>query len=370
MTAALPATPSPAGPGPGWRVLAVLLAAVAVLHLALLTSVGLGVGGADAQDGIRRLEARRIELPAALPPPAPEPVPVVAPAAPPPVAKAPPPPPAAAPTAEPTDAPPPPPPDVLAARAQQAAEPAPAAEAASAPEEPATSTPLAEAAPATLPGGGEVPVYATVLPAPARLAYTLRRGGLAVPGVFTWRHDGQRYELALEATLLGLSVLEQASQGGFDRAGLAPLRFADRRRGRDLRAANFQRSGEGGAGKITFSGPTVEYPLVAGAQDRLSWIVQLVAIANAAPQEMVEGRRVSMFVVGSRGEADVWSFSVLGREGEAVHLLREPRREFDTRMEIWLDPARGWWPQRMRQSVLGVAAEATELTLDEGPRPP
>jgi hypothetical protein len=39
--------------------------------------------------------------------------------------------------------------------------------------------------------------------------------------------------------------------------GIAPARFAVRRRGSDTHAANFQRE----AGKITFCGPTHELPL-------------------------------------------------------------------------------------------------------------
>ena len=32
------------------------------------------------------------------------------------------------------------------------------------------------------------------------------------------------------------------------------------------------------AGRITFSGPQVEYPLLPGAQDRISWLLQLAAV--------------------------------------------------------------------------------------------
>ena len=41
-------------------------------------------------------------------------------------------------------------------------------------------------------------------------------------------------------------------------------------------------SGDRDIGRITFSGPSLEYPLFPGVQDRLSWIAQLAAIAQAA----------------------------------------------------------------------------------------
>jgi hypothetical protein len=254
-----------------------------------------------------------------------------------------------------------------------AAEPA-----ASAPDAAASSTDLAAAAVAVAdaasgasadatppPGGGEVPVYATRIPPSATLEYEIRRGALSASGTLQWQVDGNRYRAALEGTVFGTSVIEQVSEGGFDAAGLAPLRFADRRRGRDLRAANFQRD----AGKITFSGPTTEYPLVPGAQDRLSWMVQLPAIAAAAPpQALAEGERISLFVAGSRGEADVWTFVVQPPEGNTpgVRLLRLPRRDYDTRIEVWLDSARGWWPVRAVQTTHRTG-ETTELLLVNGP---
>ncbi len=45
-----------------------------------------------------------------------------------------------------------------------------------------------------------------------------------------------------------------------------------------------------------------------GTQDRLSWMLQLAAIVEAAPERHGPGARVSMFVVGARGDADVWTF--------------------------------------------------------------
>jgi hypothetical protein len=109
-------------------------------------------------------------------------------------------------------------------------------------------------------------------------------------------------------------------------------------------------------GKITYSGPDVKHPLIPGTQDRLSWMVQIAAIGNADPQRVTPGKRISMFVTGARGDADVWSFQVIGTENvaiggasvPAIKLLREPRKANDTRVEVWLDPQLHYLPVRAR----------------------
>lgn len=145
-------------------------------------------------------------------------------------------------------------------------------------------------------------------------------------------------------------MLTQISRGGFDESGLAPLRFTDRRVRRPLSAANFQRE----AGKITYSGPQTEYPLHAGAQDRLSWMIQLGAIVAAEPGFSAAGAKVVLFVSGAHGDAGVWSFRCVGpdvvesRAGSvaAIRFRREPRGPYDTTVEVWLDPARHHLPVR------------------------
>jgi Protein of unknown function (DUF3108) len=215
--------------------------------------------------------------------------------------------------------------------------------------------------------GADPPVYPTRIPAPAHLAYVMRRGAVTGAGELNWQHDGLTYTLSLSGSALGLDLIGQASRGGFDAAGLAPERFVDRRRGRDRQAANFDRS----AGRITFSGPAVSYPLVPGAQDRLSWMIQLPAIVEADAARWTAGTRVAMFIAGSRGDADVWTFSVQGREpvelaaGQAVDMLRltrEPRRPYDTQIEVWLDPSRQHLPARVRLTTL-PGGDSLELTL-------
>jgi hypothetical protein len=197
-----------------------------------------------------------------------------------------------------------------------------------------------------------VPVYATQMPASASLHYQLQRGAVAGHAQLVWQRRDDGYELSLEGELLGMPVLGSVSRGTIDADGVAPVRLVERRRPRELRAANFQREAQ----RITFSGPQTEHALRPGAQDRLSWMIQLPAIVQADASLAQPGARVTLFVVGTRGDAEAWHFEVLGREAlelpagavaDALHLLREPRRPYDTRVEVWLDPARHYLPVRV-----------------------
>lgn len=238
---------------------------------------------------------------------------------------------------------------------------------------------LAEPESAPLPtalesGGLRIPIYATQLPSSVVLSYSLKRGGLAGTGELVWRPREGAYTMTLQGGTFGVPLMAWASQGGFDEAGIAPEKFSDRRRSRAAVAAHFQRD----TGRITFSGPRTEYPLIAGAQDRLTWLMQVPAIVAAAPQNFGVGKEISVFVVGARGDADVWTFLVEtvedidlpeGHVPRALHLLREPRRPYDTRVELWLDPARQYLPVRVR---LGNAAngDPNEFALTAISTPP
>ncbi len=215
--------------------------------------------------------------------------------------------------------------------------------------EPVTVVEPAAVAPSSQPPAPaiDVPVYATRLPPPSTWRYELTRGIASGDAVLGWQpRDDQRYEIKLEGFIAGITVLDWVSSGGLDGAGIAPERFVIRRRGKDSQAANFQRD----AGKITFSGPTHELPLIAGVQDRLSWMLQLPAIVEAAPQRFGAGSSVVLMVIGARGGADVWTFNVIGadRVGDvaALKLVREARKPRDVQVEVWLDPVRGHMPVR------------------------
>jgi hypothetical protein len=220
-------------------------------------------------------------------------------------------------------------------------------------------------------GAAEWPVYATRLPDPAELHYRLQRGQALGAGRLQWQREGDRYELRLDVAWPGQPSQGSASRGQIDAEGVAPLRHTELRRAREQRAVNFQRD----AARITFSGPQAVFALPPGAQDRLSWMVQLPAIVEAEPALARAGASVTLFVAGTRGDAEAWRFEVLGHEtlalpagavGQALHLRREPTRPYDTRVEVWLDPQRQHLPVRAVFTTLpGGAPLAMELAHQE-----
>lgn len=236
--------------------------------------------------------------------------------------------------------------------------------------------PVAAPADAMPRGGTPPPVYATQAPPAATLQYTVhhtRRGAEPDPAnssglqaELRWRPEAGGYTLTL-----GLAASGWASVGGFDAQGLAPERHVETRRGRELRAANFRREAGPGGGRITYSGPQVEHTLLPGAQDRLSWLLQLPAVLEADPAWGEPGRQLQLFVAGVRGDAAWWTFSVLDRDpvelpagtvAAAVHLQRLPERPYDLQVDVWLDPARHHLPVRLRLQN-GAEAEGMDLRL-------
>jgi hypothetical protein len=247
--------------------------------------------------------------------------------------------------------------------AMQAAAPAPslalAAVTVASPDLPPTAATLdgdlvktaASAAPPAEPER-KLPTYRTAMPPGATLHYDMQKGMWSGSGDLIWRPAGERYELRLEGSVAGLHVLTEVSSGGIDGHGLAPLRYTDQRLRRSPIAANFQRD----KGRITYSGTTASFPLPEGAQDRLSWMLQIGAVLNAEPQLAAPGGRIVFFVSGARGDADVWSFRYVGTETvaaaggrvAAVKFTREPRKAYDHLVEVWLAPAHHHLPVRAR----------------------
>ena len=227
-----------------------------------------------------------------------------------------------------------------------------------------------EISPGLATAGLSPPTYPTRIPASTQLRYALRSQAQVGEASLIWRHDDQGYTLRLDGRgLREAPLIEQHSVGGFDAAGLAPERFTDRRRGRGWRAVSFQRE----IGRISFSGPSVEYPTWPGAQDRLSWLVQAAAINAAA----VPKAEFTLFVVDARGVGELWRFTDQGLSlvdtplGQlpAQHWLREPDQIEGQRVEVWLDSTRGHWPVQVRFTFLRTQ-QVFELRLAAEPQTP
>jgi hypothetical protein len=224
--------------------------------------------------------------------------------------------------------------------------------------------------PAAVEGAPSVPLYRAQLPAPATLHYLLRRGWMSGVGELRWAPAAGRYEVSLTGSLSGIRLLQQTSSGSLDAHGLAPERFSDQRARGAAHTATFER-GKG----ISFSDQPEKAPWVPGAQDRLSWMVQLPAVVRGEPRRLAPGQTVELYVAGARGDADVWTFRFAGEENlrteagtvAAVKWVREPRKPHDTSVEVWLDPARQHLPVRAR--LASGEEQALELLLQKSGTP-
>ncbi len=363
-TAAIrPAAPLPPPPLLSRTRLAALAAAVLAAHVAVLGWVPLG-----SSDG-QPLDAKTIHLvtrvlPApAPPPPAPRPVARARTPAPAPAAAAPAPANAAA-LASATSAAPDT--DAAAAGENAATDAAPAdtaptsnADAAA----PPTDTPVEPASPPAPPIG---------LPASVRLRYLM--GGESKGLVYharaelLWQQNGARYDARMEVSAFLIGSRVQTSEGAIGPAGLEPERFADK--ARREQAAHFDRAGK----RIVFSSNAPEVPLPPGAQDRLGVFLQLAAQLAGDPLRYPRGTAISIPTVGARDLGE-WTF-VVGPEETlqlpigpqaAIKLDRAPRKEYDTRVEVWFAPALGYLPVRMR--ITQASGDFIDQTLESAERP-
>ncbi len=251
-----------------------------------------------------------------------------------------------------------------------------------------TVPPRGGGGPARRAGPAAWPVYPTRPPPPAALHYAL---AYALPPAGTrpaasgagradiaWTRDALGFALRLSTRPEGREAREWLSTGGFDAAGVAPARLAERARGRDRRAVDFDRT----AGRVRFTSAPGAPATAAGVQDRWSWIAQLAAIAEGAGARVIPGTAWTLQVAGLRGELDPWVFRVLdsaqppdaagavpalppgGRAPALLHVLRTPGRPYDLRVEAWLSPALHHFPAALRMST-PPSGWSLVLRLDE-----
>ena len=228
---------------------------------------------------------------------------------------------------------------------------------------PAVEVPESAAPPELASAPDEAPAPALPLPrerAPLASSYTLpgsvrlkyqvsaNKFPFSLNAELLWQQSGDSYEARLEFGAFGQARV-QTSRGQVTSQGLAPLRFSDKYRSEV--AAHFERE----KGKVTFSANTPDVPLLGGAQDRLSILVQLAAMIAGDPARFPAATTITLQAVGPR-DADTWLFTVGSEEtlslpgGElaTLRLVRNPRKEFDQKVELWLAPALGYMPARLR----------------------
>jgi hypothetical protein len=364
----------PAGPrarqGPGWRAGLGLGALVLLAHLALLQDLAfVGLPGPQ----ITRFDTRVIEAvppalnavtaapratpvrprqvpaqaaiaPALATPAADAAVPETAPEAAPAMAAAPPP--------EPTPPSPPQPTPAAVTPPAEAAPPTSNPVTAQASPPPAPTPAPEPAAPIRPPRETTLTVGAVVLPASVRLRYQVaaNKFPFSLNAELLWRQDGAQYDARLSMGAFGQSRV-QTSRGEIGPQGLLPTRFSDKYRSEV--AAHFERD----KGRISFSANTPDVPLLAGAQDYLSVMLQLAAMMAGEPERYPVATTLTMQIAGPR-DAEVWLFTVErpetlalpGGEQKTIKLLRHPRRPFDQQVELWFAPALAYLPVRLRIS--------------------
>jgi hypothetical protein len=216
---------------------------------------------------------------------------------------------------------------------------------------------VAEAAPAPAPPEPQAPEALTapktfVMPGSTRLKYNVTGGKDSLTyharAELLWLHDGKTYDARMEVSAFMVGSRVRTSTGRLTAQGLTPTRFSDKSRA-EL-AAHFDHD----KGRVTFSnGP--EAPLLAGAQDQLSLFIQLGALLAGEPGKYPVGTTISTQTVGPRS-AETWVVTVDSEEklqlpgGDltTVKLVRNPRREYDQKAEMWLAPSLGYLPVRLR----------------------
>ncbi|MDH6170411.1 hypothetical protein M2282_005581 [Variovorax boronicumulans] len=170
-------------------------------------------------------------------------------------------------------------------------------------------------------------------------------------GELVWLQDGSRYDGRLTLKAVFFTLLNWHSTGRIGPSGLEPERYSESRKAEV--ASHFVRD----QGQIIFSNNAPSVPLQAGAQDRMSVMMQLGGLLAASPDRYPAGTRISIQTVGVR-DGDVWVFVVGDEEklqlpaGEftARKLTRTPRKDFDRKLELWLAPKYGYLPVRIRQT--------------------
>ncbi|MEX8507033.1 MAG: hypothetical protein AB3X36_07850 [Leptothrix ochracea] len=232
------------------------------------------------------------------------------------------------------------------------------------PSEPVAVSSTAAAPPEPSPS---VVIYPTHIPPPQRVRFKWHRGFLSGDAALDWQHDGQHYEMSIQvdAVLIG-SVMVQSSRGRFDSAGLAPERHTDRRRGVSERALSVQRNTT--PAQLSFSSKTEVLPFAPGSQDKLSWMVQTAAILEARAAghggRSAQSNAVDLVVAGVSGSVESWHIRTEPAEG-LVRLVRPPSTPFETRTDIWLDPAQHHMPVRIRLTDPGGdPLELRQITED------
>jgi hypothetical protein len=218
--------------------------------------------------------------------------------------------------------------------------------------------------------------YRVSMPPSARIVLNVERkdaNGTMWHGeaAMAWKLSGDSYSMKLEAGIrllvarVNLVVLE--SEGRIVDGGFAPVVMTEKRRGRAQTATHFGAQDA----RITFSASPASYALLPGTQDKATVPLQLAAIARGDSSQL--GAGIEM-LVGEDKDASVFRFVTLGQEEidtglgrmQTWHLSRPPRAgAYSSRLDIWLAPAYGWYPVRIKNIEANGAVTTQTVTKIE-----
>lgn len=162
-------------------------------------------------------------------------------------------------------------------------------------------------------------------PQRVEVAYELARNGLALADItHRLEHDGRTYKLTEHWKGRGLLALKgdatRTSEGAIAADGLRPLRFEDRRSGRDARQVQFDP-----AAKL----PTLEQ------QDQLSfiWTFAFAPPAREVAVSVADGKHVSHYRYEPAGRERV---KTPAGEFDALKFVKKRERPEDKATEVWI----------------------------------
>lgn len=173
-------------------------------------------------------------------------------------------------------------------------------------------------------------------PQKVEIAYEVARNGMALAEVSQrLEHDGRSYRLSETWKGKGVFALRgeaaRSSQGAVAADGLRPLKFEDKRPGRDSLHAEFD--------------PTAKTPTLQ-RQDQLSFMWTL---AFSPPRDLVtasvaDGKRVTSYTYKVAGRERV---KTPAGEFDALKLVKRKENPDDKGTEIWLASERNYLPVRI-----------------------
>lgn len=193
--------------------------------------------------------------------------------------------------------------------------------AAPAPRVPRPLDPRPGAAAAAKPASVSGQPLVLVLPESGSWRYALRWQGEAGDALLQLQQDGRRYTLSLQRSTPSRSLPAWRSEGRIGADGLEPESFQ--------------------AGRRQWTPP-------AGVQDRLSWILQAAALAQA--QRLRAGQRLRLQVQGWRGERVPWTLLAEPEPTQPtwLRLCRELPEGSVLEQCLWLDLQDAYRPVQLR----------------------